>query len=52
MLALGTLLLVVLTFVAALIAGVGVLTALVVVAVMTVALLLSHRRSAGRDVGS
>jgi hypothetical protein len=52
MLALGTLLFVVLTFVAALIAGVGVPTALVILIVTTAALLISHLRPGRRGVGS
>jgi hypothetical protein len=52
MLALGILLFVVLTSVAALIAGVGVHTATVIAAVTVTALSLSSRRSGGRDTRS
>jgi hypothetical protein len=50
MLLLGVVLFVVLTFVAALIAGVGALTAIIVAAVMPVALFVFHRRPGGRDI--
>jgi hypothetical protein len=49
MLALGILLFVVLTFVAALIAGVGQSTALVIVAVTIAVLSFSRRRARGRE---
>jgi hypothetical protein len=52
MLALGTLLFVVLTFVAALISGAGVWPALVIAAVMVGAFFVSHRHAGGRNVRS
>jgi hypothetical protein len=52
MLFLGMLLFVILTFAAALIAGVGVLTALVVAAVTTGALFPSQRHAGGPDIRS
>jgi hypothetical protein len=52
MLALGILLFLVLTFTAAVIAGVGMLTATAIAAVMMAALLLSRRRSGGHGIRS
>lgn len=51
MLVLGIVLFVVLTFVAALLAGVGSLAATIVAGLITAALVVVHRRS-GRDVRS
>jgi hypothetical protein len=52
MLVLGILLFFVLTFIAALIAGVGTLTATVITVVTMAALLLSRRRSGGHEIRS
>ena len=52
MLALGTLLFVVLAFVAALIAGIGLPAALIIAAVMIGAFLGARRHAGGRNVGS
>jgi hypothetical protein len=52
MLFLGIVLFVVLTFVAALLSGVGALTAIIVAAVVPVALFVFHRGPGGRDIRS
>jgi hypothetical protein len=52
MLVLGILLFFVLTFIAALIAGVGTLTATVITVATMAVLLLSRRRSSGHDIRS
>jgi hypothetical protein len=51
-LALGILLFLAVTFIAALIAGVGILTAMVITAAILAGLVLSHQRSGGHSIRS